>query len=193
MAQKGGRPKATTDKVVSLLVTCFHNGLSVRQACWQSGISHEAYYQRLRNDVEFADTMNKAQELPSITARTNIMKAIRKGDVSTSRWWLERKEKDEFSSKADLTVQEEVVKMPSDDEMARIQQDIRRFKAMSEEEQLEEMERLLEDQRALVESEKRFRERAKQRNIELFGQETPPLDLPLPPHVRRKSDVVRKI
>lgn len=180
------RPTVVKDKVVSLLVTSFHNGLTVRQACWQSGISHEAYYHRLRNDTEFADTMTKAQEYPSLTARANILKAIRKGEVSASKWWLERKDKDEFSSKADITVQEEVVAMPSDDEMARIQSNIRRFSGMSEEQQLAEAERILEDHRKIVEGKQRVREYARQQNMRMFGQETIPENIKLPPHVKRK-------
>lgn len=40
---KRGRPKVT-DKpdVVSLLVSAFRDGLTIRQACIQSGISHDA-------------------------------------------------------------------------------------------------------------------------------------------------------
>lgn len=181
-----GRPTVITAKVVRLLVTSFHNGLTVRQACWQSGISHEAYYQRLRNDIDFADTMSKAQYLPSITARTNITKAIKKGDISSSRWWLERKEKDEFSSKADITVQEEIIAMPTDDEIERIQKNARRFSAMSAEEQLAEAEKVLDDHRKIVEGEKRVREYARAQNMKIFGQETIPKDFVPPPHVKRK-------
>jgi hypothetical protein len=93
-----GRPTVVTQKVVRLLVTCFHNGLTVRQACWQSGISHEAYYQRLREDAEFSDIMAKAQDLPYITAKINIVTAIKKGDLSASKWWLDRKAREEFGS-----------------------------------------------------------------------------------------------
>lgn len=105
---KKGRPRVVTGSVVSLLVACFHNGLTVRQACWQSGISHEAYYRTLKIDSVFADKMNKAQQIPSITARTNIMSAIKKGDISASKWLLERKDKEEFSSKHDVVMQSEI-------------------------------------------------------------------------------------
>jgi len=60
VSKKAGRPKAT-DKpdVVSILVTSFHSGMTVREACWQSGISHEAYYSRLRSDGQFGVTKDK--------------------------------------------------------------------------------------------------------------------------------------
>lgn len=85
-----GRPKVITPKIVSLLVTSFHNGLTVREACWQSGISHEAYYSRLRSDEQFADTMAKAQSDISIAAKVIVAKEIRSGSVSAAKWWLER-------------------------------------------------------------------------------------------------------
>jgi hypothetical protein len=86
-----GRPKVT-DKpdVVSLLVSAFRDGLSVRQACIQSGISHEAYYRRCRDDGEFADKMYYAQQSVVITARKNVIKAIKGGDLRASQWWLEK-------------------------------------------------------------------------------------------------------
>lgn len=92
-----GRPRATDRKdVVSLLVSSFHNGLTVREACWQSGISHEAYYGRLRIDEQFADTMAKAQSTILVTAKKLIVKEIREGNVAAAKWWLERKARDEF-------------------------------------------------------------------------------------------------
>ncbi len=86
-----GRPKVT-DKpdVVSLLVSALRDGLSVRQACIQSDISHEAYYRRCREDSEFADKMYYAQQSVVITARKNVIKAIKGGDLRASQWWLEK-------------------------------------------------------------------------------------------------------
>ena len=54
--RKPGRPVAT-DKpdVVSLLVGAFRDGLSVRQACIQSGISHAAVYACCCDDQKLTD------------------------------------------------------------------------------------------------------------------------------------------
>ncbi len=89
--RKPGRPKVT-DKpdVVSLLVSAFRDGLNVRQACIQSGISHEAYYRRCREDADFADKMYYAQQTVLITARKTVIKAIQGGDLRASQWWLEK-------------------------------------------------------------------------------------------------------
>lgn len=90
---KAGRPSAITPKVVSLLVASFHSGLTIREACWQSGISHEAYYNNLRLDEQFADKMEQAQAHTTISAKKLIAKEISKGNVSAAKWWLERHDK----------------------------------------------------------------------------------------------------
>lgn len=90
MANEAGRPTVITPEVVSLLIASFHSGLTVREACWQSGISHEAYYSRLRSDEQFADTMARAQSDITITAKKLVTKDIRNGSVSAAKWWLER-------------------------------------------------------------------------------------------------------
>lgn len=90
MQHKVGRPTVITPTTVNLLVTCFHNGLTVREACWQSGISHEAYYNRLRSDEQFADTMSKAQSDLAIQAKVMLANEVRSGSVSAAKWWLER-------------------------------------------------------------------------------------------------------
>jgi hypothetical protein len=96
MSKTAGRPTVITPEVVSILVGCFQDGMTVREACWQSVISHEAYYSRVRSDEQFADTMARAQSLATVDARKVVIEAIKKGDLNTSKWWLERKAPDEF-------------------------------------------------------------------------------------------------
>lgn len=50
---KVGRPTVITYKVVSQLEALLSVGLTVREACLESGISHEAYYSRVRSDDRF--------------------------------------------------------------------------------------------------------------------------------------------
>ncbi len=106
MSKKPGRPTVITPDVVSLLVSSFHNGMNVREACWQSDISHEAYYNRLRSDEQFADIMAKAQAYPTSKAKQVVVEAINKGDVSASKWWLERKALDEFGRNPEVVPEE---------------------------------------------------------------------------------------
>lgn len=102
-----GRPTVIEPEVVSILVSSFQNGMTVRQACWQSGISHEAYYSRVRADAKFADTMARAQASCTLTARQVVLDAINSGDISTAKWWLEKKAPREFGRDPKLEFSDE--------------------------------------------------------------------------------------
>ena len=90
-----GRPTVITPEVVSILVAAFHSGLTVREACWQAGISHEAFYSRTREDQQFSDTMSRAQAAVTISAKKLIADSISKGNIASAKWWLERHDKDQ--------------------------------------------------------------------------------------------------
>ncbi len=124
MSSKAGRPTVITPKIVSLLVRSFHKGMNIREACWQSGISHESYYNRLRSDEYFTDIMSKAQSAPTAKAKMVVIQAIDDGDIGASKWWLERKANDEFSNSPKLVTQPEPKHNPfenmSDEEMDKL-------------------------------------------------------------------------
>lgn len=129
MANKNaGRPTVLTPEVVSILVNSFQNGMTVREACWQSDISHEAYYSRLRGDEQFADTMARAQASCTLAARQVVLEAIKGGDVSTSKWWLEKKAPNEFGRNPKMEIED-------------IPEDENQFANMSD----EELDRLTEE------------------------------------------------
>lgn len=92
-----GRPTVITPKVVSQLVALLSVGLTVREACLESGISHEAYYSRARNDDQFADEMANAQNNLTNTAKKVVAHKIMDHDAKTSMWWLERIDKKELA------------------------------------------------------------------------------------------------
>lgn len=100
---KMGRPTIIDDTRIAILIQSFHDGLNIQQACWQADISADAYYDRRAKDPDFADIMKRAQDFLSMNARANVTKAIKKGELKTTRWYLERKAKDEFSSRTEVT------------------------------------------------------------------------------------------
>ncbi len=103
-----GRPTVITPKVVRELQSCLELGMSVREACSQSGISHEAYYYRLRKDEQFADKMYNSQQQPTIKAKMLLVAAISNGDLKSAKWWLERKEAQEFGVHRKVVVEEQI-------------------------------------------------------------------------------------
>ncbi len=129
--KKPGRPSVITPEVVSILITSFHYGLTIREACWQSDISHEAYYSRLRNDAEFADIMSKAQSNVTIKAKQIVISAINGGDLGTAKWWLERKTNDEFSKNATNPISDENTleerEIMTEEEVMKLKEELRSY------------------------------------------------------------------
>lgn len=103
MSNGPGQPTVVTPEVVSLLVTSFQDGLNVTQACWQANISRDTYYSHYNSDPEFSDKMDRARQFLSMNGRKKVKEAMIKGDMKTIRWFLERRDKDDFSSRTEVT------------------------------------------------------------------------------------------
>jgi hypothetical protein len=77
---------------IGILIMCFEDGLTEWQACREANINHEIYKRRLDEDAEFARMMLRAQQTLSIKARRLVAEAIKRGDVSTAKWWLDKEQ-----------------------------------------------------------------------------------------------------
>lgn len=98
-----GRPTVVTEEIIEKLEGCFRDGAHVLEACENVGISRQAYYDRLNTDQVFADRMNTAQEYTTEIARAVVSRAIKRGDKESAKWWLERRVKEKFSPRSELT------------------------------------------------------------------------------------------
>lgn len=101
--KKEGRPTIITDEVVAKLELAFKEGANISEACLVSGISRNAYYDRINVDQKFSNKMSIAQDYVTVVAQKNISSRIVRGDPEASKWWLERKKKQEFSTRNELT------------------------------------------------------------------------------------------
>ncbi len=100
---KGGRPTVMTDAIVGKLEYGFLKGLNVTECCHYADISRTAFYDYLEKNPEFADRIEELRSNPSTRAKLNVVEAIENGDTDLSKWWLERKNKDEFSTKQEVS------------------------------------------------------------------------------------------
>lgn len=66
------------------------------------GIAEQTLYNYIKKHKEFLGRKELLKEQPKIKAKMNIVKNINKEDKDTSKWYLERKSKDEFSLKQEL-------------------------------------------------------------------------------------------
>lgn len=105
-----GRPTVMTEAVVSKLELGFMKGLNVTECCHYADISRNAFYEFLKKNPDFEDRIEELRSTPSAKAKLNIAEAIENGDTDLSKWWLERRNKDEFSTKQEVAadVQSEV-------------------------------------------------------------------------------------
>jgi hypothetical protein len=74
--KKVGRPTSITKQTVRKLEQAFKSGLDISGACYVSGVSRSAYYERLAKDIEFQDSMLLAQRWVTMRARMVIADAI---------------------------------------------------------------------------------------------------------------------
>ncbi len=91
-----GRPTVFDYDAVRKLEQAFAIGCTVEEACTVSGVSRSAYYKRLEVDEQFMDKMERAKLFTTIQARHTVCLAIKNGDIDTSKWYLERKLREEF-------------------------------------------------------------------------------------------------
>lgn len=100
---RGGRPTVVTAQVVGKLELGFAKGLNKTECCKFAGISRDALYDYIDSHPEFSDRIEVLQSHPSMKAKFNIADRIEKGDVEMSKWYLERKNPDEFSTKQNIS------------------------------------------------------------------------------------------
>lgn len=99
-----GKKWKDIDIVVDSLVKAFEDGANISEACRVAKIDRQTYYNWLEDSKEFSTLMGDAQEYPDIVAKMNLVRAIKvKRDLETSKWWVERKMKKEFSLRSELT------------------------------------------------------------------------------------------
>jgi len=99
-----GRPTIMTPETVKKLKEGFAQGFSVDNACIWADISKQTYYTYCEKEAGFLDLCKTLQKKPLIKSILVINKALNEGDVSTAKWYAERKGKDEFCLKTETTI-----------------------------------------------------------------------------------------
>ena len=74
----------------------------VEEMCYYADISADAYYRYLKTHPKFRDKIQSLRERLSLKSRQNIASQIDIGDISLSKWMLERKKPNEFAEKIKL-------------------------------------------------------------------------------------------
>lgn len=101
--KKVGRPTIMTKDVIAKLEIAFSHGATDKEAIFIAEISKDAFYDYCKLNPSFTERIEGLRDLPKYTAKSNIIKKINTGSIFESEWWLERKAKDEFSTRNEMT------------------------------------------------------------------------------------------
>ena len=91
------------EEVVELLKPFFKLGMSVNKACASAGIPHSTIQTWIKDNNELRLKIKVWQREINKKAYENWNNKILEGDYIATRDWLERREKDEFSTRAEHT------------------------------------------------------------------------------------------
>lgn len=102
MAEKVGRPTVMTEEVLQKLEYAFMRGLSDVEACLYANIATSTLYNYCNDNPYFMERKEELKKYPTAQAKLNVTEAIENGDTDISKWYLERRAKDEFSTKQEI-------------------------------------------------------------------------------------------
>ena len=100
--RKVGRPTVMTEETLRKLEQGFLMGLSDTKCCAFADISTTALYEYCTKHPKFAERKELLKNSPAIQAQINVVTAINNGDEDMSKWYLERKCKEEFSLRQEV-------------------------------------------------------------------------------------------
>jgi hypothetical protein len=101
VVNKGGRPTVFTPAVVDKLEQAFAIDATVEEACSYADISRDAFYDHLKRNPAFSDRIEALRQRPVLAARQTVVKAV-STDSDMAMRYLERKKRNEFSTKQEL-------------------------------------------------------------------------------------------
>lgn len=92
------RPTKLSESTIQKLEGAFKLGCNIQEACCYAEISTSSYYDWIAKNEEFSGKMELFKKYLEIKSRSVIAKSLEAGDVKTAMWYLERKNKREFST-----------------------------------------------------------------------------------------------
>jgi len=95
------RPTIMTDELIAKLREAFLIGATDLEACGYADISKQTLYNYQEKHPEFVDQKQAWKNQPILKAKMTVVKAL--NEPKDAQWYLERKKKDEFSSRAEVT------------------------------------------------------------------------------------------
>lgn len=101
MAKKGDTKM--TPELVDKLDKCFALSFTDQQACDFVGIDKKTLYKYCKKNKGYSTKKERLKGNINLKAKMNVVTSIQNGSIKESKWWLERKVKDEFSVRVENT------------------------------------------------------------------------------------------
>ena len=100
---KVGRPSVMTPEIINKLEQAFSMGCGDLEACLYADLTPSVLYRYQESHPEFKERKAMLKEKLILKARTVIADALNRKDENTAKWYLERKRKDEFSTRQETS------------------------------------------------------------------------------------------
>ena len=119
-------PSKMTPETIQKLEMAFANSFTDTEACLYAGIWLSTLYDYCKANPKFSDKKEALKKKPNLKAKQNIIQSMNDWNIQDSKRWLERKSKDEFSTKVEndntITVKDIVVKEPWEEESEEVKE-----------------------------------------------------------------------
>jgi len=96
------RPTVMTESVIGKLEEWFAMWFTDVEACLYADIASSTLYDYIEKHPMFSERKEELKNQPKIQAKINIINKLKEKDTDTSKRYLERKSKDEFSTKQEI-------------------------------------------------------------------------------------------
>lgn len=96
------RPTVMTDEVLAKLREAFLIGATDKEACGYAGITEKTLYNYQGKHPEFLHKKNAWKDQPILKAKMTVVKSL--DNTKDAQWYLERKAKNEFSSRSETDI-----------------------------------------------------------------------------------------
>lgn len=127
------RPEELNINAWSAIVDAWQNGLSDREAAFRASKNGGKRYTEadikglVAKYPELAELREQMQSDILAKAKLNIYEKIKEGDIATSKWYLERKAAEEFSTKAAVKFEGDVIELSIEDKEKKAKEFLEQF------------------------------------------------------------------
>lgn len=107
----------TDEELKELIIKYWGYGMNDTEVCAILDISRDRFRSIITSDSELAEIRDIVKHKPQAKARLNIVTQIDEGDLETSKWYMERKNKAEFSNKIGLDISAELSPISAEEKL----------------------------------------------------------------------------